>query len=105
SGTTRTSTGAEVGLWVLPDLRLGAGYNFAVSREPLGSNLIPQRRGFYFTITSKLSRLFDLFGTSRSGLEQETSPDKESQPEKCPRARPAADGILFGARRAISSSA
>ncbi len=82
SGTTRTSTGAEVGLWVLPDLRLGAGYNFAVSREPLGSNLIPQRRGFYFTITSKLSRLFDLFGTSRSGLEQETSPDKESQPEK-----------------------
>jgi uncharacterized repeat protein (TIGR01451 family) len=68
SRTTRTSTGAELGLWVLPDLRLGGGYNFAVSREPFGSNLIPQRRGFYFTITSKLSRLFDLFGTSKAGL-------------------------------------
>jgi hypothetical protein len=68
SGTTRTSTGAELGFWLLPDLRLGFGYNFAVSREPIGSSLIPQRRGFYFTITSKLSRLFDLFGTSNAGL-------------------------------------
>jgi len=76
SGTTRTSTGAELGFWVLPDLRLGAGYNFAVSREPFGSNLIPQRRGFYFTITSKLSRLFDLFGTSKAGL----APDANADP-------------------------
>jgi len=68
SGTSRTSTGAELGFWVLPDLRLGGGYNFTASREPAGSGLIPQRRGFYFTITSKLSRLFDLFGTSRNGL-------------------------------------
>ncbi len=68
SGTTRTSSGAELGFWVLPDLRLGAGYNFAVSREPFASNLIPQRRGFYFTVTSKLSRIFDLFGTSKAGL-------------------------------------
>jgi hypothetical protein len=68
SGTSHTSTGAELGFWVLPDLRLGGGYNFTASREPAGSGLIPQRRGFYFTITSKLSRLFDLFGTSRNGL-------------------------------------
>jgi uncharacterized repeat protein (TIGR01451 family) len=79
SATTRTSTGAELGFWVLPDLRLGAGYNFAVSREPFGSNLIPQRRGFYFTITSKLSRLFDLFGTSRNGLD-DASLDNNKQP-------------------------
>jgi uncharacterized repeat protein (TIGR01451 family) len=69
SGTRRTSTGAELGFWVLPDLRLGAGYNFSANHEPGGSGLIPQRRGFYFTITSKLSRLFDLFGTSRNGLD------------------------------------
>jgi uncharacterized repeat protein (TIGR01451 family) len=69
SGSTRTSTGAELGFWLLPDLRLGAGYNFAVSRESFGSNLIPQRRGFYFTVTSKLSRLFDLFGTAKAGLD------------------------------------
>jgi uncharacterized repeat protein (TIGR01451 family) len=79
SGTSRTSTGAEVGFWVLPDLRLGTGYNFAVSREPFGSNLIPQRRGFYFTITSKLSRLFDLFGTSRNGLDP-ADPQKGQEP-------------------------
>jgi hypothetical protein len=71
SATTRTSTGAELGFWVLPDLRLGTGYNFAVSREPFSSNLIPQRRGFYFTVTSKLSRLFDLFGTSKAGLDNQ----------------------------------
>jgi len=69
SGTRRSSTGAELGFWVLPDLRLGAGYNFSANHEPAGSGLIPQRRGFYFTITSKLSRLFDLFGTSRNGLD------------------------------------
>src|SRR5436190_6525031 len=71
SGTTRTSTGAELGFWVLPDLRLGGGYNFAISREPFASNLIPQRRGFYFTVTSKLSRMFDLFGTAKAGLDNQ----------------------------------
>jgi hypothetical protein len=72
SRTRRSSTGAELGFWILPDLRFGAGYNFAASREPLENNLIPQRRGFYFTITSKLSRLFDLFGTSKAGLVQDS---------------------------------
>ena len=82
SQTMRTSTGAELGFWVLPDLRLGMGYNFAVSREPYAGNLIPQRRGFYFTITSKLSRLFDLFGTSRQGLDQTDSPQTSQPPTK-----------------------
>jgi len=84
SATTRTSTGAELGFWLLPDLRLGAGYNFAVSREPFGTNLIPQRRGFYFTITSKLSRLFDLFGTSRNGLDQNDQPETNKPPTNKP---------------------
>jgi len=82
SATMRTSTGAELGFWVLPDLRLGAGYNFAVSREPFESKLIPQRRGLYFTITSKLSRLFDLFGTSRNGLETANPQNSEGPAEK-----------------------
>ncbi|HYE15545.1 MAG TPA: hypothetical protein VD968_13965, partial [Pyrinomonadaceae bacterium] len=46
------------------DLRLGAGYNWAGAYEPFGTSLQPGRRGFYFTISSKLSNLFDLFGTS-----------------------------------------
>jgi len=74
------STGAELGFWVTPDLRLGAGYNFAVSREPSAGDLIPQRRGFYFTVTSKLSRLFDLFGTSKAGLDNQDENNK-SKPQ------------------------
>ena len=68
TGTKRTSTGAELGFWVLPDLRLGAGYNLTGVKEPVGSSIISQHRGAYFTISSKLSNLFDLFGTSREGL-------------------------------------
>jgi len=69
SGTRQSVYATELGYWALPDLRLGLGYNFNVAAEPAGGRLIPTRRGFYFTITSKLSNLFDLFGTSRQGLE------------------------------------
>jgi uncharacterized repeat protein (TIGR01451 family) len=79
SGTRRTTTGAELGLWVLPDLRLGGGYNFSANGEPAGGGLVPSHRGFYFTITSKLSRLFDLFGTSRNGLDR-TDPSNSESP-------------------------
>jgi uncharacterized repeat protein (TIGR01451 family) len=66
--TARRSFGAEVGYWILPDLRFGFGYNFTSATEPAGSPLVSQPRGFYFTISTKLSSLFDLFGTSRQGL-------------------------------------
>jgi hypothetical protein len=65
SGTRRTSYGAEVGYWVLPDLRLGGGYNWTAAREPVADTFVRGRSGFYFTISSKLSNLFDLFGTPR----------------------------------------
>jgi hypothetical protein len=65
TSTGRASFGAELGYWVHPDLRLGGGYNWAGAREPVGTQLSPGRRGFYFTISSKLSNLFDLFGTPR----------------------------------------
>jgi hypothetical protein len=68
SSTQRSSYGTELGLWALPDLRLGVGYNFAMATEPAGSPTIGPRRGAYFTITSKLSNLFDLFGTSQNNL-------------------------------------
>ncbi len=73
SQTYRRSYGAELGFWALPDLRLGLGYNFTQANRY--ANLFPNdannrqfRGGFYFTITSKLSNLFDLFGTSSQGL-------------------------------------
>jgi hypothetical protein len=68
SGSRRSSYGAELGFWVLADLRVGVGYNFTRAGEPGGGVVIPTRRGFYFTISSKLSNLFDLFGTSQNGL-------------------------------------
>ncbi|HKR13819.1 MAG TPA: hypothetical protein VJT15_17270 [Pyrinomonadaceae bacterium] len=69
SSTQRSVYGAELGFWALPDLRVGLGYNFSVTGEPFGANVLPARRGFYFTLSSKLSNLFDLFGTSSSGLD------------------------------------
>lgn len=68
SGTHRSSYGMEMGFWALPDLRVGLGYNFNVTGEPFGVTALPTRRGFYFTLSSKLSNLFDLFGTSNSTL-------------------------------------
>lgn len=68
SNTRRAIYGTELGFWALPDLRFGLGYNFNAANEPTHVSPLPARRGFYFTISSKLSNLFDLFGTSRSGL-------------------------------------
>jgi uncharacterized repeat protein (TIGR01451 family) len=79
SATARTSFGAEAGFWVMPDLRLGGGYNWTGASEPGTVGLGAARRGFYFTISSKLSNLFDLFGTSRSGLAGEKGHDEEDE--------------------------
>ena len=68
SRTTRTVYGAELGFWALPDLRLGFGYNFTRAGEPGLDSAMPRKQGFYFNISSKLSSLFDLFGTSKNGL-------------------------------------
>ena len=46
---------------------------------PGGQLFNNSRRGFYFTISSKLSNLFDLFGTSKSGLGGEQSHDEEEE--------------------------
>ncbi len=83
SNTFRRSAGAELGYWAVPDVRFGLGYNF--TQTGLTFNLPADnnrqfRGGFYFTITTKLSNLFDLFGTSRQSLEAQSvtdEPDKK----------------------------
>jgi uncharacterized repeat protein (TIGR01451 family) len=80
SGTQRTVFGSELGFWVIPDLRLGGGYNFTIAGEPSTAQTLPARRGFYFNISSKLSNLFDLFGTSKKGLA--SSPTSSSDSKK-----------------------
>lgn len=65
TGTRRTSLGTELGYWLLPDLRVGVGYNVTGVRDPAGNLAAgPGKSGFYFTISSKLSNLFNLFGGS-----------------------------------------
>lgn len=75
TGTRRAIFGTELGFWALPDLRLGVGYNFTRAGEPGGLSVRQGRRGFYFTISSKLSNLFDLFGASRGSLQSSGAPD------------------------------
>jgi uncharacterized repeat protein (TIGR01451 family) len=82
TGSRRLSYGTEAGFWALSDLRLGVGYNFTAATEPGDINFSGARkRGAYFTITSKLSNLFNLFGTSKEGIEAYTSgePTNNSQ--------------------------
>ena len=78
SRTQRTTYAAELGYWILPDLRLGVGYNFTAAKEPLGASGLFTRRGYYFTVTSKISRLFNLFGTSKANDDRtSTSPEEK----------------------------
>lgn len=70
SETMRSTYASELGYWAMPDLRLGGGYNFTAVDEPEGAHVLPARRGFYFTVSTKLFNLFDLFGTSRAGLQK-----------------------------------
>jgi uncharacterized repeat protein (TIGR01451 family) len=64
SATARKSYATEFGYWVLPDLRLGVGYNFTSVMEPSNIAVAGARRGFYFNISTKLSNLFNLFGAA-----------------------------------------
>jgi uncharacterized repeat protein (TIGR01451 family) len=83
SSTMRSVYATEAGFWVLPDMRLGVGYNFTAAKEPAGSQVLPTRSGFYFTVSSKLSNLFDLFGTSKAGLDSSNSqPTVKEAPQR-----------------------
>ena len=73
SHTMRSTYATEMGFWAIPDLRLGGGYNFTAVGEPEGARVLPTRRGFYFTISTKLFNVFDLFGTSKAGLASDSS--------------------------------
>lgn len=87
SFTRRTSYGAEMGFWPMPDLRFGLGYNFTSAAEPNGVMMFGNRsyrRGFYFTISTKLSSLFDLFGTSPQGLALTSESNEQSVPSSAP---------------------
>jgi hypothetical protein len=62
--SVRDTIAAEAGVWLYPDLRIGVGYNFRDTTDPFGRDQQGRPRGAYLTLSSKLSRLFDLFGSS-----------------------------------------
>jgi hypothetical protein len=63
SSSHREGTALEVGVWPLADFRIAVGYNFRDTQDPLGRDLQGRDRGVYLTLSTKLSRLFDLFGS------------------------------------------
>jgi hypothetical protein len=81
SHTMRSTYATEMGFWAIPDLRLGVGYNFTAVSEPEGARVLPTRRGFYFTISTKLFNLFDLFGTSKAGLANSADRPSDGTPK------------------------
>jgi len=62
--SSRKGTGAELGFWPVADLRAALGYSFNDTRDPLGRDLEGRAKGFYFTLSTKLSRLFNLLGST-----------------------------------------
>ncbi len=82
NGSNRNWFGVEGGYWATSDLRLGVGYNFSHAQEPYGfnnNNQIFNRSGFYFVISTKLSRLFNLFGTKKDGLQYYEEENNQTQ--------------------------
>jgi hypothetical protein len=85
SGTFRRSFGSELGFWILPDLRVGSGYNFVQVNRRNDFEFADSgnfKQGFYLTLTTKISNLFDLFGTSKNGLENHRTKETPDASEK-----------------------
>lgn len=72
TGDRRMSSAAELGYWLTPDVRVGSGYRFAGREAQWRGAANDAKRGVYFTISTKISNLFDLFGTSKKGLASDT---------------------------------
>ncbi len=63
SSSHREGTAMEIGFWPLADIRIAVGYNFRDTRDPFGRDLQGRDKGAYLTLSTKLSRLFDLIGS------------------------------------------
>jgi hypothetical protein len=63
SDSHRTGAAGEIGFWPLTEIRIGVGYSFHDTRDPYGRDLQGRDKGVYLTLSTKLSSLFDLFGS------------------------------------------
>lgn len=73
SGGSSRWLGVEGGYWATPDLRIAGGYNFSTMNDAYGfnDNGVFNRGGFYISVSTKISKFFNLFGTSEEGLEMD----------------------------------
>jgi uncharacterized repeat protein (TIGR01451 family) len=62
--TSRNTVATEIGVWPIPDLRIGVGFNFRDTTDPFGRDRQGRSQGIYMTISSKLAHLFDLLGSA-----------------------------------------
>jgi hypothetical protein len=70
SDSHREGTALEVGFWPMADFRVAVGYNFRDTRDPLGRDSQGRDKGAYLTLSTKLSKLFDLFGSRPVAVEK-----------------------------------
>jgi hypothetical protein len=85
TGTSRRTSGLELGGWALRDLRIAVGYSFGTDASAGPAFLNREvRRGWYFNLTSKASRLFDLFGTPDEKLETRVTHANQNPGERTP---------------------
>jgi hypothetical protein len=62
--SSRSTVALELGLWPIADLRVGFGYNFRDTTDPFNRDQQGRPKGAYFTLSTKLARLFDLLGSA-----------------------------------------
>ena len=63
TNSSRFGGAVEVGFWATPELRLSGGYNYQQKSSELFRT--DQQKGFYVTITTKLDRYFNWFGSKK----------------------------------------
>jgi uncharacterized repeat protein (TIGR01451 family) len=75
TGTSRDALAVEAGIWAMPELRIGLGYNFTRAGEPDGILLPDERReGFYVTFTWKAANHADSFPLDHSAPNVDEAP-------------------------------
>ncbi len=76
SKSVKTNYAIETGYWLNSDIRLGIGYNLKRTKD--FNNFENNKGGTYFTISTKISNLFNLFGTPKKPHNLPAENDTES---------------------------
>jgi hypothetical protein len=64
TSSKRRGVAAEIGFWPIADFRAALGYSFYDTRDSHGRDFEGRAKGPYVTLSTKLSRLFNLMGSA-----------------------------------------